>query len=536
MHSNYLRSLSPEAHSSLINCLHQKQGGECFICQKDIDLSVQTSINIDHIIPLANGGKDNDPNFALTHETCNKSKQDADLRIARVLAVLNDIKSNVKSAQSNSNASLKDVLKHFGGNLYNFNSSYTENTFKYSFDKLDENVYETKIFKDKLSHEKTVFISVPIQYLHHDDFINPRPINNSIGKLVKEFFVKNPQLHLSLARIDNGKIKIFDGQHKAVAQLLLGSKELVVRLFINPDIKRLVTANTNAGSSLRQIAFDKAIMRQLHNTLYADRIKNYQEAHGVEEDDYSFSEQELVSYFKGENIKRYIIDSVKNRITHSQENKLQPYINFEGRAKELPISYSTFEKTFLSLLLDSKKIFSTPINDKIDTGENPRELEHKQMIQLLNIIAEEIYNDKFSPEIGISKIENKIIGGKGADIPDVHLIAYRLSKEEIMYNWIIFLREIIKNHFGSRNKRIENSDIMHVKYNDELWKSIRNYIRNLRELPVWKDRNKSSTIFSGKVNYDFWKTIFETGSTPDGVPVLTKPLDFIDMAIDDYIN
>ena len=66
-----------------------------------------------------------------------------------------------------------------------------------------------------------------------------------------------PQLHLSLVRIDNEKLKVFDGQHKAVAQILLGARKLVVRIFLNPNIDRLTETNTNAGSTLRQIAFDK---------------------------------------------------------------------------------------------------------------------------------------------------------------------------------------------------------------------------------------------------------------------------------------
>lgn len=56
------------------------------------------------------------------------------------------------------------------------------------------------------------------------------------------------------------------------------------------------------------------------------------------------SENEKVKYFH----KVYIINSQKNAITRSPENKLQSYINFEGRGNSLPLSYSTFEKTLLS--------------------------------------------------------------------------------------------------------------------------------------------------------------------------------------------
>jgi hypothetical protein len=138
--------------------------------------------------------------------------------------------------------------------------------------------------------------------------------------------------------------------------------------------------NTNAGSILRQIAFDKSIMRQLNNTLYYERIKRYHSEHNLNEDNFNFSEQQLVDYFKGEsvNIRKYIIDSLKHSITYSSDNKLKDYIDFEGKAKELPLSYSAFEKTFLSIFLDSKLILTTNIGYKTDEGNNPRELVKKK--------------------------------------------------------------------------------------------------------------------------------------------------------------
>ena len=74
---------------------------------------------------------------------------------------------------------------------------------------------------------------------------------------------------------------------------------------------------------------------------------------------------------------------------------MKGYIDFEGKAKDLPISYSAFDKTFLSMLISYKVILSTPINHRSDEGLNPRELEINQIVKLLNIIAKEIYIGRF---------------------------------------------------------------------------------------------------------------------------------------------
>lgn len=157
---------------------------------------------------------------------------------------------------------------------------------------------------------------------------------------MKEFYKPNPQLHLSLARFDEGKIKIFDGQHKAVAQILLGTKRMVLRLFINPNVERLIETNTNAGSTLKQVAFDKAIMQQLNDVLYKETIEQYRKEKNLPEDDMSFSEQDLINYFRGErnNIKKYVIANLKQSIIKDSSNKLSNYIDFEGKAMRLTIS------------------------------------------------------------------------------------------------------------------------------------------------------------------------------------------------------
>jgi len=530
MASKYLSSLSKEEYYNLTEKLLRIQNNKCFICGKGIDPEIQ-STNIDHIVPLANKGKDLESNFAVTHESCNKSKQDANLKIARILHKLKEIQQQVQETE-NKSASLKHVLQKYNGSKYNFRFKKNDNVLEYSFSEIsDNNIRKAPVFTDHLSKEKSCFLEVPLEYVYHDEIINPRGINKSINKLVKEFEKGNPQLHLSLARIDKGKLKIFDGQHKAVAQILLGIKKLAIRVFIEPNVDRLTETNTNAGSTLRQIAFDKSIMRQLNNTLYSERVKKYQEDHNLNPDDFSFSEEQLVDYFKGENvnIKKYIIDSIKHAITNATENKLKDYIDFEGRAKELPISYSAYDKTVLATFINSKLILKTPINYKSDEGTNPRELEIRQIVELLNIIAEEVYINKFQPEVGVYRIENKIINNKDVDMTDDHLIAYRISREEILYNWLIYLKAVIKAYFTNTGKMFDEKKVFQYQFDDQLWKNIRNFIKSLKELPLWKDKSMASTIFAGKNNYDYWKTIFETGKSLDGADVLARPLNFIEM-------
>lgn len=68
-------------------------------------------------------GKDSEGNFALTHESCNKFKQDTDLRVARTLAFLKQIQEETHKTE-NSSASLKHILMAYNGDKYKFEYSF----------------------------------------------------------------------------------------------------------------------------------------------------------------------------------------------------------------------------------------------------------------------------------------------------------------------------------------------------------------------------------------------------------------------------
>ncbi len=533
MGSLYLNRLKPEEKQNLIKTLWEAQKHKCFICGKEIDLEVH-QVDIDHVIPLKLGGRDDPSNFALTHSSCNRSKQDADLRIARILYKFSEIAERTLKEKGTS-PNLNDILSEYDGAKYELRFKIEGKSIKFSFSEIGDNkVYEYPIFEDKLSGFKYFFGVFPIEYLHHDERINPRSIGRNISKLIKEFHLKRPQLHVSLGYIltneGQSKIMIFDGQHKAAAQVLLGVRELPIRVFVDPDLDVLLTANTNAGTILRQVAFDKSVQRHLGSALYVERVERYKKELGLPEDDFSFSEADLVKYFKGESreMKRYILDSIRDWITHNPENKLKDFIDFGGRNKEKPLSYSTIEKTFYSFFI-YREALQTPLNYRLEEGENPRELEKQQILKLMNIIAEEIYISRFDPDIGAYKIENRL--QKGENIPEPHLAACRLSREEIMYNWLKYVGQIIKNYFIMQGKPIDENKLFQYSFPEPLWDRIRNFIKNLRDMPIWVNKELSNTVFGGKQTHEYWQTIFETGKTPQGFQVLPKPINLMDMMI-----
>ncbi|MCQ2180053.1 MAG: HNH endonuclease [Bacteroidales bacterium] len=534
-HSIFLSKLSSEQRDTLMEKLWTIQKGVCFISGKPIDLKLHhDDLDIDHIVPLVNGGKDDESNMALTFSTANRSKQAADLNLARIDWVYKTMAEDLQHKE-NRNPNLTDVLKMNGGATQPLHYYIENDKIKFTFSSIGRNdIIELPVYQDKLSKEKYFFTTLPIEYVHHDDKINPRSIGSNVIKLLAEFYKGNPQLHVSLGYIesnDKGEsyVKLFDGQHKAAAQILLGVREIPVRVFIDPNKDKIIETNFNAGTTLKQVAFDKSIQRHLGNALYQDRVERYQKQTGRSSDDYAFSEKALINYYKGESreMKRYIIDAVKDGITYSDDNKLREYIDMGGRAKEKPLSYSTVEKTFYSFFISTDAL-ETNIDFKLEEGKNPRDLEKKQLVRLMNIIADRILIGKFDFELGTYRIENKIQQGEAIDWN--HVVGYRMLKEEIIYAWLGYVMDVITMYYATMGHHtFGKKNYFQEEIPDQLWNNIENFIENLYNLPLWRSKEFSSTIFGGKQVYSFWKTIFDTGKTPANEEVLSTPVNVMKM-------
>lgn len=532
--SKYLDSLTKDEKDELKKELFERQKGKCFICEEVIDLKLQ-QLDIDHVTPLNLGGKDEKNNFALTHLNCNREKQDANLEVARIAKKFDKIKDDVYKSKGIA-PDLSNILEKFGGSKYELPITIDNERVKFSLDEVEGNqkIYDVPIYEDRLSDTKSFFVNLPIEYIFHDEKgINPRKLSDRVKELIKEFYVKRPQLQIGLARVNldenqnKSKVFIFDGQHKAAAQILLGSRKLLLRVFLNPDLEILAQTNERAGSDLRQIAFDKSVIRHLGATILAWKVENFQKEKGLTEDDYSFSEKDLINHYRGEGreVKKFILDWIRNRIITHQDNKLKDYINYGGREKDKPVSYSSIEKTFFSIFLYQDLLDVRPF-DNIQ-----RQHEINQIVKLMNLIVEEILKD-YNFELGSWRIEDTVRkereGSSSLHIPDEHLKVIRMVKEELMFNWLKLLKQIIQTYFNMQGIPVDEDRLFQQEFPDVVWDNVRNFLKNLKDLPIWVDREKTH-IFSAKQTYDYWSEVFRTGKSPDNVRILSEGLNLMNM-------
>jgi hypothetical protein len=529
-HSLYLAKLTSQQRQDLERILWERQSHKCFLCDDDIDLQLHAGdLHVDHIVPIVARGADDPMNFALAHAACNEKKSATNLEIARLLFRFDALQNHARQTHGRG-ANLEDVLDTVGGGAQPLRIKATDDEVQFTFSDIgDPKIHRVPLYQDSKSGMRYFFACLPVQFLHHDDRINPRSIGGSLKGLMEEFYAGRPQLHVSLAWWAGGPngvgpVKVFDGQHKAAAQILLGAKRLPVRVFVDPDLKTLLQANTNAGDTLKQVAFDMAVKRHLGSALFRERLVEYRQARGLGELDHSFSEQDLVSYFKGSRreTQKYVLDSVRNAITQDPDNRLIEYVEMAGKGSERPLSYSAIEKTFFSIFLYLKPL-TTPLNHLDDVGQNPRHLEHTQTVRLMNLLADHLLQGRWDPEVASAKLEHAV--QQGDPVPEKHLCAHRMTREEILHATLTYVSLIIRNFYAYTGQFLDEERLFQVQHPEALWGRLENFLTNLRGLPCWVDRNLSGMVFGAKQNRDFWLAIFQKGVAPNGKRVLTEPID-----------
>lgn len=272
--------------------------------------------------------------------------------------------------------------------------------------------------------------------------------------------------------------------------------------------------------------------------IYKQHITQYQEIKHLNEDNFNFSEIDMLNVFSEEKsqLKKYIVDDIKDFVNASPENKLMDFVEMGGRSTEKPLSYSTLEKSIYSQFIN-KTPLSTPLNYKKEDGKNPRDLEKHQLIHLMNIIADKLLlNGKFDRNIGTAKIEDKIRKSLEDNSPISiswdHIRACRMLEDVCFKNWLKFIDPIINIYFNNALGRSPKTNFFQEDLPEQLWTNIENYIENLSNLPFWKNPDLTKTVFGiGKPTDDFWSTIFTTGSTIQGIKVLNEPINVNKMII-----
>ncbi len=311
---------------------------------------------------------------------------------------------------------------------------------------------------------KYFYMELPIEYINNDEALQPRPLEmKRLWELYRHLLV-NTQLSASIGRLVDNKILIFDGQHKAAAQIWAGRKAIDCKIYINPDVKVLKETNLTAHDKLRQMPFFTSVLIGKWADLFKEEWSEYLETSGDK------SEAGFVAFLVGKGrswaestnmIKSNIYDSILD----DKNNLINEYIPEGNRSRNNPLTVHRIKQT-----LFKNFITNPPLDNNIEELDELREFERKNIIKLFNILTEETLIGKWSPEKD----------------DEFHKLAERIYFAGSLKAWTAMLRDVIAQVLGLYDTK-ERQEILLREVKEEKWLIIRGRIKRLFEHKMWTD-------------------------------------------------
>lgn len=537
MSTPVFEGLSKGERDQVIKELYDYQKGLCYIDEEPIDLTLP--VDVDHIRSRDQGGMDNKNNWGLTHASCNRAKGNRDLDLQRFIVRFQKARQgHLNSGQGEDSFTVGVALSLHGGAKRETvgrieRDTEGRETFVVTWE--SDGKFTTErlpLYVDLNNSEIKSFTAlVPKEYVFHDSDINPRSIVD-LEPFIEEFYRRHPQLLPSLAHLilrskesGQGQLLLFDGQHKAAAQLFLGHSLLYLRVFVNPDTKLLKTTNFGAHTKLAQIHFPLAIQDKVGHDIYRPALEGYlnslAEKTGVLEN----------SYFRGlakeerAEMKAHFQGYLKFRVVAaagSDNGRFFEYVEtISARSKSKPLAYETVRKAIFNNFLC---LAETAV--PIDVALEMRDRERDNLVSLLGLFTAKVLTSQFEMSKGIYKIEERL--SSDPSIRDPHLRAYRLCRSAPLIVAMRELREAMSQLFSLRGRYKDPSwrkeQVLWADIQDEDWQAVGKMLNAILSHKVWIERNPAYTQILQDTRQKSWEDILVRGQFPGAAQQVYEPL------------
>jgi hypothetical protein len=345
--------------------------------------------------------------------------------------------------------------------------------------------------------------------------------------MIEEFYQKRPQLQPSLAilsanlPVGRGRIELFDGQHKAAAQIYNGADALLVRVFLNCDRDLINKTNFRAHTRLAQLHFPQLIADKVGHAIFEEEFSQYLTKCDMQKD----SEEKFIKSLPKEmqsEYRGYLSSYIKYETISSQQLKFMEFVEtVSARSKRHPISFETFRRALLEPLL-----FLKPANEPLSVTQPMRTIERQNLCSLLELLAQKVLVDKFKTDIGIYRLEQRLQDGDPKITLD-HLVAYRMCRQSVMQAWAEQLREAIVIHLSghARYQRDWSTNrFLWAHIDEEDWNIIGRMIDVVRAHPAWTVKESSIASALATTKLGDWRQIILDGKLPGATDPLYEPM------------
>lgn len=392
----------------------ERQGLRCFIDNHPVD--DPSGMEFDHIHPFSEGGESAPSNIGAVCKKHNREKGSLSLSEYRDRLALRQFFEGSKKRRLND--LLEDRLgsSKFGLDLI---TETEENSVKLF---LDEGSIEVPLQACPATGEKYFFALLPSRHLLNDTELQPRALEPERLWELYRHLRTHTQLAPSIGRLVRNKILLFDGQHKAAAQVWARRPRVDCKIYLDPDVRRLKETNLTAHDKLRQMPFYTSTLLEKYADMAHEDWQAFLETPGPKTE-VAFLEfmRSKVNLTRAVALKR-IRSVIYRDILDHPGNKLRDYITEENRGRQNPLTMYRLEKTFFA-----EFIAPPPLTDEFETDGYHRDEERENVVYLFNTITNKGLEGRWNPE--------------AADA--AHKKAMRIFSAGALRAWVPHLRDAI---------------------------------------------------------------------------------------------
>ena len=441
----------------------EKHGRRCFV--DGAPISEDDPIEFHHIKPYSKGGTTSIDNIAPVCRTHHRTIGTMSLQEYRDKMELAEFFGDGEPRY------LDDLIRHKQGQCGR----------KTPFDIEDAQI--TLFFEDKkhtyplytcaTTGWQYFYAPMPIQHIGNDRELQPRALREPSLWSLYRHFQSNTQLAPSICRIDeSGTLLLFDGQHKAAAQIWAGRSLIECKVFVDPDSLVLKETNLEAHGKFRQMSFYSHELMKKYADIFGEEWDQYMESEG-EKSELGFFNFLLNTKQKTKaQARNEIALAMYNEIIDSSSNQLSAFLSEKNRGRKQPLTFSRLKKTIFQEML-----VPPPIPDEFESDSDFRKEEKKNLVELMNIIAEEGLEGKWNPE--------------GND--NQHRKAQKIFSAGAVRAWNILLKDTINTHLRHYTEE-ERSRFLYRQISDSDFEYFRQFTKKLFSHKIWDDPDPTGEI------------------------------------------
>lgn len=434
-----------------------RQGLKCFIDGHPV--ADESELEFDHIVPFAEGGASEVANIGAVCKKHNREKGTLSLSEYRDRLELRRFFEGARKRR------LDDLLEDRLGRGGWGQPLPTERADGRTSVYVDGSQLDLPVSVCPATGEHYFFATLPVAVLANDVELQPRALElDRVWELYKHLRT-HTQLAPAVCRLVGDKLLLFDGQHKAAAQVWAGRKVVDCKVYFEPDVRRLKETNLSAHDKLRQMPFYTSTLLEKYADMASEDWDAFLTGAGPK------TESAFVDFIRGrgnltsaEAIKRVRSMIYRDILEHSQ-NRFRDYITEENRGRANPITYGRLEKTFFA-----EFVAPPPLNDEFETEAYHRDEERDNLVRLLNLVVDHALEDRWAPDRNDAE----------------HRRAARLFSAGALRAWVPFLRDAIAPTLWLYTDD-ERRKVFYREIDDGAFKTVEKHLLRLLGHKVWVD-------------------------------------------------